>query len=279
MLDDTIRAKSLGKIIVIHTDPLRTVDIFGIDLSITDYEDATRRIVQAGQDHQSFAMSALATHGLMEAVHDPEFNEVVNGLDLVTPDGQPVRWAMNLLHNADLDDRVYGPDLTWKVIGAAAEAGVGLYLFGSTQETCDAFVDAILREWPDAIISDVQPDRFREATAEEDATDIERINSSGAGIVLVGRGCPRQEKWVGAHRGKVNAAMMAVGAAFDYHAGQLRKPPAMMQKYGLEWLWRLGLEPKRLFKRYAVTNSQYVFHLGRAMVRKKRSDSSSKDSK
>ncbi len=247
------------------------VDIFGVDLSITDYEDATKRIVEAGRQKQSFAMSALATHGLMEAVHDDSFREVVNGLDLVTPDGQPVRWAMNLLHDADLDERVYGPDLTWKVCGAAADAGVGIYLFGSTPETCDAFVAAILKEWPHAIISDVQPDRFRDATPEEDAADIERINNSGAGVVLVGRGCPRQEKWVAAHKGKVNAAMMAVGAAFDYHAGQLRKPPAMMQKYGLEWLWRLGLEPKRLFKRYAVTNSQYVVELGKALAKKRRS--------
>jgi len=247
------------------------VNIFGVDLSITDYEDATRRIIEAGAAKQSFAMSALATHGLMEAVHDPEFLAVVNTLDLVTPDGQPVRWAMNILHDAALEDRVYGPDLTWKVCGAAADAGIGIYLFGSTAETCHAFVAAIQAEWPHAIISDVQPDRFRDATPEEDAADIERINASGAGVVLVGRGCPRQEKWIGAHKGSVNAAMMAVGAAFDYHAGQLKRPPALMQKFGLEWLWRLGLEPKRLFKRYAVTNTQYCLELAKAVVKKRRS--------
>lgn len=247
----------------------RRVDVFGVQMSVTDYADSIEQIIAAGREKRSFGMSALATHGLMEAVHDPDFLEVVNSLDLVTPDGQPVRWAMNLLHETELDDRVYGPDLTWKVCGAAADAGVGIYLFGSTPETCEKFVAAILDEWPHAIISDVQPDRFREATPEEDAADIERINASGAGVVLVGRGCPRQEKWVGAHRGHVNAAMMAVGAAFDYHAGLLQKPPAAMQRVGLEWLWRMGLEPKRLFKRYAVTNSQYVVELGKAMAKKK----------
>lgn len=245
------------------------VDIFGVGLTLTDYDDATERILEAGKSKTSYAMSALATHGLMEAVHDPEFLAVVNSLDLVTPDGQPVRWAMNLLHDAGLDDRVYGPDLTWKVCGAAADAGVGIYLFGSTPETCDLFVDALKAEWPHIIISDVQPDRFRDATPDEDAADIERINASGAGIVLVGRGCPRQEKWVGAHRGQVNAAMMAVGAAFDYHAGTLKKPPATMQKYGLEWLWRLSLEPKRLFRRYLVTNSQFCVQLAKALARKR----------
>ncbi len=239
-------------------------------MSVTDYADSIEQIIAAGREKRSFAMSALATHGLMEAVHDPEFLDVVNGLDLVTPDGQPVRWAMNMLHDTELDDRVYGPDLTWMVCGAAADAGVGIYLFGSTPETCEKFVAAILKEWPHAIISDVQPDRFRDATPEEDAEDIARINASGAGVVLVGRGCPRQERWVGAHRGKVNAAMMAVGAAFDYHAGSLRKPPAFMQRVGLEWLWRMALEPKRLFRRYAVTNTQYVIELTKAVAAKRR---------
>jgi N-acetylglucosaminyldiphosphoundecaprenol N-acetyl-beta-D-mannosaminyltransferase len=250
-------------------DSAEWVDIFGVRLFVTDYQDATDLILEAARARESFAMSALATHGLMEAVYDTTFREVVNNLDLVTPDGQPVRWAMNILHDSGLDDRVYGPDLTWKVCGAAADAGIGIYLFGSTPETCGAFVDAVLDEWPHAVISDVQPDRFRDATEEEDAADIERINNSGAGVVLVGRGCPRQEKWVGAHKGSVNAAMMAVGAAFDYHAGQLKKPPTAMQKCGLEWLWRLGLEPKRLFKRYAVTNAQYCFELAKAVARKR----------
>ena len=246
------------------------VDIFGINLSVTTYDDATEQIIDAAKNKQSFAMSALATHGLMEAVYDDDFAEVVNGLDLVTPDGQPVRWAMNLLHDAGLTDRVYGPDLTWKVCGAAADAGVGIYLFGSTPETCDAFVKAILDEWPHAVISDVQPDRFRDATPEEDEADIARMNASGAGVFLVGRGCPRQERWVGAHKGKVNGAMMAVGAAFDYHAGELRKPPAALQRVGLEWAWRLALEPRRLFKRYAVTNSQYVMHLAKALLKQRK---------
>ena len=111
-------------------EPAR-VDIFGINVSVTTYDDATEQIIDAAKNKQSFAMSALATHGLMEAVYDDNFARVVNGLDLVTPDGQPVRWAMNLLHNAELSDRVYGPDLTWKVCGAAADAGIGIYLFGS----------------------------------------------------------------------------------------------------------------------------------------------------
>lgn len=250
----------------VETRTPEKLDIFGIGVSVTDYRAATDRILHAGRNHESFGVTALATHGLMEARYDDEFRAIVNDIDMVTPDGQPVRWAMNLLHRARLDERVYGPDLAWMVCGGAADAGVPIYLFGSTAESCTAFVDAIRAEWPHVRIAGIQPDRFRDATPEEDAADIEAINSSGAGVVLVGRGCPRQERWVQAHQGSVNAAMLAVGAAFDYHAGRLRKPPRLLQRVGLEWAWRLALEPRRLFRRYAVTNSQYIVELLRSML-------------
>lgn len=234
------------------------VDLFGVGVTVTDYDDATDRIMAAARERRSYAVSALAVHGLMEAADDAGFRAQVNRIDLVTPDGQPVRWAMNALHRADLDDRVYGPDLTWRVIEAAAAEGVGIFLFGSTEETCKAFADEITRRFPEAVISGIQADRFREATPEEDAADVVRINDSGAGVVLVGRGCPRQERWVSDHRGGVDAAMLAVGAAFDYGAGNLTAPPRWMQKAGLQWLYRLVQEPGRLWRRYLVTNSRFV---------------------
>ena len=241
------------------------VDLFGVGVTVTDYDDATNRIMNAARDRRSYAVSALAVHGLMEAAEDDEFRSLVNTIDLVTPDGQPVRWAMNSLYRTDLDDRVYGPDLTWRVIEAAAADGVGIYLFGSTQDACDGFAAEIVRRHPSAIIADIQPDRFRDATEAEDAADIERINASGAGVVLVGRGCPRQERWVAQHRGHVNAAMLAVGAAFDYGAGTLSPPPAWMQRAGLQWLYRLAQEPGRLWRRYLITNSKFLLKFGRAL--------------
>lgn len=242
------------------------VDVFGVGITVTDYDDATDRIMDAARDRRSYAVSALAVHGLMEAVDDEAFQEQVNRIDLVTPDGQPVRWAMNVLHDAGLDDRVYGPDLAWRVIEGAAEEGIGIYLFGSTEETGLAFAEEIVRRYPTVIISDIQPDRFREATDIEDAADTARINRSGAGVVLVGRGCPRQERWVAGHRGRVNAAMLAVGAAFDYGAGTLGSPPQWMQQSGLQWLYRLGQEPRRLWRRYLITNSKFLFRFGRALL-------------
>ncbi|MGF1597359.1 MAG: WecB/TagA/CpsF family glycosyltransferase [Acidimicrobiales bacterium] len=245
------------------------VDLFGVGVSVTDYDDATARIIDAARNRRSYAVSALAVHGLMEAVDNAEFRRLVNSIDLVTPDGQPVRWAMNALHRTGLDDRVYGPDLTWRVIEAAAADNIGIYLYGSTAETCEAFAAEIRRRHPAAAVVDIQPDRFRDATEEEDEADVARINDSGAGVILVGRGCPRQERWVAQHRGRVDGAMLAVGAAFDYGAGTLSSPPRWMQRSGLQWLYRLAQEPGRLWRRYLFTNSKFLLHLGLALPRRR----------
>lgn len=244
--------------------------IFGIGISVTDYAQATRVVIRHAKEHRSFTVTALATHGLMLADEDPAFRAVVNSIDLVTPDGQPVRWALNALHGTRLAERVYGPDLTGFVCAAAAREGVSVYLYGSSPETNSRLAAALERAYPGLVIAGRQPDRFREATTEEDAADIERINSSGAGVVLVGRGCPRQERWVAAHKDRVHAAMLAVGAAFDYHAGTLGRPPPWMQRLGLEWLFRLIQEPRRLFGRYVRYNSRFMLRFAGAVMQRRR---------
>lgn len=248
---------------------IRKVPVFGVGLSVTDYAQATDAILDAAKRRESFGVSALATHGLMEAVADEPLRRMLNDFELVTPDGQPVRWAMNALEGAGLRERVYGPDLVGQVCAAAERDGVSVYLYGSTPDTCARFADELRRLHPRLEIADIQPDRFREASPEEDAADVARINASGAGVVLVGRGCPRQERWVGQHRGRVHAAMLAVGAAFDYYAGTLQRPPAWMQRWGLEWLFRLSREPRRLFKRYLVYNTRFLARFARALFERR----------
>ncbi len=184
------------------------------------------------------------------------------------PDGQPVRWALRLLHRIQLPDRVYGPDLMRNLCGRAASEGIGVYLFGSTPNTCARLARSLEGGFPGIRIVDVQPDRFREASPEEDLADIDRMNRSGAGIVFVGRGCPWQEKWVASHLGQVWAPMVAVGAAFDFLSGEKAQAPRWMQDYGLEWLFRLVQEPRRLWRRYLITNSYFIFYLVRALMRK-----------
>ncbi|MPZ74025.1 MAG: WecB/TagA/CpsF family glycosyltransferase [Nitriliruptorales bacterium] len=223
----------------------------------------------AARERRSLGLTALATHGLMLAAEDGDLRRQVNSLDIVTPDGQPVRWALNALWDAKLVDRVYGPDLTGHVCAAAASEGVAVYLFGSTPETCHKMADHLRRRYPGLTFAGIQPDRFRDATPEEDAADVEAINTSGAGVVLVGRGCPRQERWVADHLGRVNAAMLAVGAAFDYYAGTIRRPPAWMQRVGMEWLHRLIQEPGRLWRRYVIYNTKFAVRFSAALVRRR----------
>jgi N-acetylglucosaminyldiphosphoundecaprenol N-acetyl-beta-D-mannosaminyltransferase len=233
--------------------------LFDIDYAIVDYNLAAESIIQMAARRQSFGVSALAVHGLVTAAKDCRVGNAVRSIDMVVPDGQPVRWALNLLHRAGMQDRVYGPTLTLHVLNKANEMGLSIFLFGSTKQTLDLLTKFIHNNYSNVRLAGIHVDRFRDATLEEDREDILKINQSGAHIVLVGRGCPRQEIWVADHLGRVNAAMMAVGAAFDFHAGTLSQAPHWMQKCGLEWFFRLLMEPRRLWKRYLTTNSYFIW--------------------
>jgi exopolysaccharide biosynthesis WecB/TagA/CpsF family protein len=237
-------------------------NVLGVLVDVTDYASATERIIEAAREGRPFAVTALAVHGVMTGVEDRAHNGRLNSFDLVTPDGQPVRWALNLLHGAGLSDRVYGPTLTLKVVERAAAEGLPVYLYGSTQPVLDRLVPALQGMFPALKIAGVEASKFRKSGAGEPEAIAERIKASGARVVLVGLGCPRQEVFTYAMRPLLDMPLLAVGAAFDYHAGLLKNPPAWMQKYALEWLWRLGLEPKRLWKRYVLLNPAYLARLG-----------------
>lgn len=221
-------------------------------------EQAAELIIEKARQRQSYGVTALAVHGLIESVNDPVLGGKINRMEMIVPDGQPVVWALNAFHDLKIPFKIPGPTLTLEVLKLADREGLSVFLYGSTADTLQRFQDHIAREFPGVVVAGVHEDRFRDATLEEDAADIERINASGAHIVLVGRGCPRQEHWVADHVGKVNAAMLAVGAAFDYHAGKLKRAPMWVQKYGLEWLFRLIQEPGRLWRRYLFTNLQFI---------------------
>ncbi|GAB3148277.1 WecB/TagA/CpsF family glycosyltransferase [Micromonospora sonneratiae] len=236
-------------------------NVLGVLVDAVDYEAAAEQVVAAGRQHRPFALTALAVHGVMTGVLDREHNARLNSFDLVTPDGQPVRWALNLLHGVGLTDRVYGPTLTLRVLARFAEEGLPVYLYGSTDDTLSRLIPALERMFPALKIAGVESSKFRSVRPGEDAEIANRIRASGARLVLVGLGCPRQEIFTHAMRPLLDMPMMAVGAAFDYHAGLLRKPPPWMQRAGLEWLWRLGLEPKRLWHRYIVLNPAYLTRL------------------
>jgi exopolysaccharide biosynthesis WecB/TagA/CpsF family protein len=236
-------------------------NVLGVLVDATTYDEASAAVLAAAREGRPFAVTALAVHGVMTGVQDRAHGARLNSFDLVTPDGQPVRWALNSLHGAGLTDRVYGPELTLRVLAGAAAEGLPVYLYGSTDETLDRLVPKLAGLFPALKIAGREPSKFRAVKPGEDVEIAERIKESDARIVLVGLGCPRQEVFTYAMRPLLAMPLLAVGAAFDYHAGQLRIPPPWMQRAGLEWLWRLGLEPGRLWKRYLLLNPAYLARL------------------
>lgn len=260
---------TVGKGTALDAPATPSLKVLGVNVSCVDYEAAVAAIINAAKEGRSFGATALAVHGVMEAYRDSTFAELVNRLHLITPDGQPVRWAMNLLGARELKDRVYGPTLMLKVCERAAANELPIFLFGSTKAVLDRMSSNLKTKFPRLIVAGMQPDRFREASPNEDEQDIQTINESGARIVLVGRGCPRQERWVASHIGRIPAAMIAVGAAFDFHAGTLPQAPKILQDYGLEWLFRLVNEPKRLWRRYLILNPLFVYNFSQQLLKSK----------
>ena len=235
-------------------------NILGVMVNAIDYEAAVERVIHAAQERQPLAVTALAVHGVMTG-SDPVQRYRLNHLDLVAPDGMPVRWALNWLYGAGLPDRVYGPTLTLKVCARAAKETLPIYLYGSKPEVIDLLQQNLLRQFPRLIIAGVQPSRFRRLTLDEKGQVVEQIRSSGARLVFIGLGCPRQETWAYEFRDDLSMPLLAVGAAFDFHAGLLPQAPPGMQQRGLEWLFRLGMEPRRLWKRYIMLNPAYLWRL------------------
>ena len=232
--------------------------LLGVRISAVDYDYAVQKILEAAVGGKPLAVSALAVHGVMTGYLNIMDRRRLNGIDLVVPDGQPVRWGLRLVHKIALPDRVYGPELTLRVMQAAADQQIPVYLYGSTEKTLALLVANFMRLSPSLIIAGQESSKFRKLEPVEKEELAGRIIKSGARIVLVGLGCPRQEAWVYEYRNLLNIPLLAVGAAFDFHAGQLRQAPAWMQKYGLEWLYRLFQEPKRLWRRYLIFNPLYI---------------------
>jgi N-acetylglucosaminyldiphosphoundecaprenol N-acetyl-beta-D-mannosaminyltransferase len=202
----------------------------------------------------------------MEAFDSSAFQRVVNGADLVTPDGRPLVWALRSLGVRDAT-QVRGTDLTTHVVERAAREGIPIGLYGGTPDLLKTFVRILERRYPGVrVVCQIAPP-FRPLTPEEDETVTQEIVSSGARILFVGIGCPKQERWMEAHKDRIAAVMLGVGAAFDFHTGRVRQAPGWMQAAGLEWLFRLLMDPKRLWKRYAKHNPRFVVLFLRQLVR------------
>jgi N-acetylglucosaminyldiphosphoundecaprenol N-acetyl-beta-D-mannosaminyltransferase len=245
----------------------RKYPVLGIGVSATTYDEAVAAITAAVRRGTGGVVNAAAVHAVVEAARDAVLKDKVNSFDLVAPDGQPVRWALNLLHRTQLTERVYGPELMLRLCRRAAEEGIGVYLYGSVPPVIERLRVNLLQRFPALPIVGWECPPFRPLTAEEDRDTVARMNASGARLVFIGLGCPRQDEFAFAHRDRIHGVQVCVGAAFDFHAGTKRMAPAWMQRHGLEWLFRLACEPRRLWRRYCVTNSIFVARLSLELAR------------
>ncbi len=231
--------------------------VLGMRVDATSYEDASRRVARWARDGRSAYVCVATVHMIMETFDSSAFQRVVNGADLVTPDGRPLVWALRILGVRDAN-QVRGTDLTARVVDLAAREGIPIGLYGGTPDLLETFARILERRYPGVrVVCRIAPP-FRPLTPEEDEAVTGEILSSGARLLFVGIGCPKQERWMEAHKERIPAVMLGVGAAFDFHTGRVRQAPGWMQVAGLEWLFRLLMDPRRLWKRYARHNPRFV---------------------
>ena len=250
-----------------------TGNVLEAAVDVIDWRTAVDRVVAWSARGESRCAVAANVHVVVSAWRDPVYRGVINAADLVLPDGAPVAWLLRCQGHAD-QTRISGPDLMWMLLERCAREGVAVYLFGSTEATLRALAARVRQAFPALAIAGAESPPFRSLTADEDRGVVERINASGAGVLFVGLGCPKQEHWIIAHRGRINAVMLGVGAAFDFHAGSITRAPRWMRDHGLEWLHRLLSEPRRLWKRYLVTNTLFLLGAAGQLLRARKARSS-----
>jgi N-acetylglucosaminyldiphosphoundecaprenol N-acetyl-beta-D-mannosaminyltransferase len=223
----------------------------------TNYQDAANQIIDWARSRESRYVCAASVNNVMEAHDSPEFQRIMNGADLVTPDGMPLVWGLRMLGHRDAS-RVYGPELTPTVLVAAERAGVPVGFYGATQGVLGRLMAAVRRKYPALDVTYTFAPPFRPLSTAEDEQVIREVKDSGVRILFIGLSTPKQEHWMAAHRGRIPAVMLGVGAAFDFLAGVKPQAPRWMQSSGLEWAFRLATEPRRLWRRYLKHNPRFA---------------------
>ena len=243
---------------------LETVDVIGLKVAAIDYAGAVEAILAwAEKGDRAYAVSAANTHVSAFARHNEEFGEALSKFDLACPDGMPLVWAANHSLGEDrLLDRVYGPTLMLRALeGSAGRETVKHFLFGGAESTLAKLEQRMEDDFPETQLAGTYSPPFGDWPEDEFERICEKIKSSGANVVWVGLGCPKQELWIGKHLDRLPPAVyLGVGAAFAFHAGEVRQAPAFIQRFAMEWFYRLCMEPRRLWRRYLVHNSLFILY-------------------
>ncbi len=256
-------------------DPQSQRQILGVQVNALEPIEAFNIITDMVKAGESGRAAFMPVHSLITAVREPAFAKVIADFTLVLPDGQPVRWLLNLRHKTKLVKRVYGPAMMWRLCEWASQERVPIYLYGGRPEVLPRLVSALREAFGEIDIAGYESPPFAPLTDEQVAEAADRMNASGARLVFIGLGCPKQEVLADRFKDKVKGIQLCVGAAFDFHAGAVSMAPRWMQQRGLEWLYRLFKEPRRLWRRYLVTNTLFLLLCGKEMIMPRRGVASS----
>jgi N-acetylglucosaminyldiphosphoundecaprenol N-acetyl-beta-D-mannosaminyltransferase len=233
--------------------------ILGMRVDATSYDETAETVIALARSGQGGMVCCSTTHMAMESFDSEAVRRVVNAADRVTPDGVPLVWALRAMGVKDAT-RVYGPELMPYLCGVAEREGVPVGLYGGSEAMLARLQQRLRERWPRLQVPFAWSPPFRPLDESEDARVTAAIQESGARILFVGLGCPKQELWMAAHRERLDCVLVAVGAAFDFVAGTKSQAPRWMMRAGLEWLYRLACEPRRLWRRYLVGNGRFLFH-------------------
>jgi len=236
-------------------------NLFGLNVSCVEYDEAVRCIIAAAKANRRAIISCHSVHAVISISQDDSLRGEANRFAMIAPDGQPVRWALNLLYKANLRERVYGPELMRRVLRQATVEELPIYLYGGTPDSLAKLEQNLIAEFAGLILAGSESPPFRTLTDDEMNEAAQRINRSGASLLFIGLGCPKQDRFAANQAARINPVQLCVGAAFDFHARVKPMAPNWMQNRGLEWMFRLWCEPRRLWKRYVVTNSQFCIRL------------------
>lgn len=260
--------KGCGASVDLSAPKREGVSVIGVFIDAIDMGEAVERIIAWAKSKSSRYVCLCNVHSSVTASQRSTFLNTLSCSDIVLPDGVPVAWMMRRIGFPD-QRRVAGPDLMLNVCDSAEVHGVSIFLYGSSEEILEQLVRNLHLKHPDLRIAGTLSPPFRDLNDDEERDIQSKINSSGAGIVFVALGCPRQEYWMQSQRGKIQAVMIGVGAAFNFHAGDIVRAPIWMQKTGVEWLHRLISEPRRLWKRYVITNTLFILRAMKDLLTKK----------
>ncbi len=236
---------------------LTKVDIIGVPVTALSFQDQISAMMTWAKERSSRVVCVANVHMLMESRGDNSFWSTLDKADLVTPDGMPLVWMIRLLGFGS-QDRVAGMDIFVSVCQRAAAEGVSIYLLGCTQPVIDQMVIKLKRDFPQLKLAGAEPLPFRPLTEMEDRDLVERINSSGAGVMFLSLGCPKQERWMNNHKDRIQSVMVGIGGVFSVYAGLQKRAPTWVRESGLEWLYRLAQEPRRLWHRYQSTIPPFI---------------------